>query len=175
MLKEIDYEVLIDPLCIPVIKLMREKFQIETLFCCQGQTLTNRKSGKFFHSLCGYITAVSTPVSDMVFERLANIAKAYFMKYLYDKVPNRLKLHYPERVKPYVIPNWHKDIYEGVERVSFHLFDSTWVSDEVIKEIWDILTDYLEKLSKDENIEKVLILNNIAESISNNSKMKEVK
>lgn len=57
-MEKIDYNKLIDPLCIPIIKHLREEKQIETLFCCQGRNKEDKPEREAqAHSLRGYITA----------------------------------------------------------------------------------------------------------------------
>lgn len=66
-MENLDYEKVIDPLCIPVIKLLREKMGIKTLFCCQGRS---NEDGDHDHSSRGYIAVDYTPKAYMIFRQL---------------------------------------------------------------------------------------------------------
>ena len=69
-LEILDYHKLIDPLCIPSIKALREDLEVDTLYCCQGSTEEERKKGSD-HSIMGYIAVADTPRNEKIFIDLA--------------------------------------------------------------------------------------------------------
>lgn len=64
-----DYEKLIDPLCIPVIKILNEDLGVETMFCCQGKS----RGEKSHHASEGYIACRITPRSREVILELVDL------------------------------------------------------------------------------------------------------
>lgn len=65
-METLNYEELIDELCIPTIKILRENLNVETLFCCQGSSVPGDD-----HSKTGYISAILNDNAEKVFIELA--------------------------------------------------------------------------------------------------------
>ena len=68
-MEKLDYRELIDPLCIPVIKILREDLGVETMFCCQGKS----KKDLDHHSISGYIACKITQRNKEILLELADL------------------------------------------------------------------------------------------------------
>lgn len=118
-MEKLDYEKLIDPLCIPTIKLLRENLGIETNFCCQGKSdiIDNHD-----HSLRGYISVTYTP-------------KVYEMfRKFYESEIERWKETYINDTERY--PLFRRLTRETTDKVVVYLPRRTFTAKE-IKEEWE--------------------------------------
>lgn len=120
--EQIDYDSLIDPLCRKTIKLLREKFGVETSFCCQGRSVEDIEH----HSNCGYIAAHKTQ-RDIFY--LDGILGNVFRKYSSQKRKVR-RLEFRNEIAIYL------------PRKLFTIKE--------LKKIWKEVEEYLENLPTDE-------------------------
>lgn len=121
MVKEIDYEALVDPLCIPVIKYLRENLGIDTQFCCQG-----RVKGKRNHSISGYISAIYSPAAVDTFRKIYKLELTRF--------PSLLKKSRGAKIR----------VFEGRiskrERIiAVYLPHREWETREKLEEEWKLI------------------------------------
>lgn len=73
VMEKLDYEKLIDPLCIPVIKILREDLGVETLFCCQGKSVDDPENSS--HSISGYIACKKTPRNRDIIRKIPRLLR----------------------------------------------------------------------------------------------------
>lgn len=112
VMEKLDYEKIIDPLCIPVIKILREDLEVETMFCCQGKSEDDPKDSH--HSLTGYIACRKT---DRNREILRGILES-----LGKKINSTHPLGYIETTSRFVILRLRKlqktkKVWESMEKI----------------------------------------------------------
>ena len=123
-MEKIDYNKLIDPLLIPIIKYLREEKGIETMYCCQGST----KEDTHKHGRRGYIMAKYSP--DAINE-LLKIFNSHSSRY------------------GYVWDNSLFRVTSGVFRIEHHpkedkvvivkLSEKKWSSLQSLRHEWDLI------------------------------------
>lgn len=115
-MEKIDYEKLIDPILIPVIKYLREERSVDTRFCCQGST----EEDKHRHSIRGYICTI---YSEEARKCLEEINKSHRSRY-------KSKHGSP------IYTNRNKD---GERVLVVYLTDRRWKSIKELEREWDLI------------------------------------
>lgn len=72
-MEKLNYDKLIDPYCIPVIKILREDLGVETMFCCQGKSIDDPEDSD--HSISGYIACKMTPRNRKIFRKISKLLR----------------------------------------------------------------------------------------------------
>lgn len=127
-MEKIEYEKLIDPFCIPVIKYLREKKGIETLYCCQGETSEDAPTED--HSKRGYIMALYSPQAVTEFLKIFN-SHASRMPYEFcENMEVKIRRH-PEYDQNVIVVKLNRKI---------------WPSKEALKHEWDCILSDLKAL-----------------------------
>ena len=125
MLEKINYEELIDPLCIPVIKYMREELGIDTQYCCQGMVKGEVKDPP--HSLSGYICALYSPATVETFRKIYKLELHRFPHLLRKGKEAKLRV-FGEKSK--------RD-----KEIAVYLPVRRWESKKKLKEEWDLILE----------------------------------
>lgn len=80
-MEKINYNELIDPLLIPIIRYLREEKGVDTMYCCQGST---REDKTRHHSRQGYIMAKYSPKAVTELLKIFNSHSSRY-SYFWDK------------------------------------------------------------------------------------------
>ena len=124
-MENINYEELIDKLCIPSIKILRENLKVNTLFCCQG-----KECKESHHSNTGYISAELNDRSEKVF-----ISLAKQLSMLYETLPNCLcSIEYR---------------YSYTPRITLRL--KRLYNEEKLRTVWAYIEKILKRMYEEEN------------------------